>query len=424
VLLKALSGSRRYWAWLGFLGTLFLIGLIFYLRQFFLGLQVTDMSRDVSWGLYLANFTFLVGVAASGVMVVLPYYLHDYKQFRRLTTLGEFLAIAAVVMCIAFVLIDLGQPVRFINLFLHPSPNSILFWDILVLTGYLFLNVIIGWMVLDARRKGEAPKPWLKVIILVSIPWAISIHTVTAFIYSGLAAKPFWLTALMAPRFLASAFAAGPALLIIVCLVLRRFTSFDPGKEAIQKIAQIVTYALLATVFFFMVESFTILYSDIPEHTNHFWYLVSGLEGKTGLVPWMWTAFIFWIAAIVLMVRPSTRRNEKTLLFALALIFISMWIDKGLGLMVPGFFPSATGELVEYSPTANEWFVTLGVWALGFLVLTILCKIAISVMKDIGEELPSPEKDHTVPSDEFGKEVVVSAGSLGQDTVPLGTSGG
>jgi len=410
VLLKAFSGGRLYWAWLGFLGTLFLIGIICYLRQFFLGLQVTGMGRDVSWGLYLANFTFLVGVAASAVMVVLPYYLHNYKQFRRLTTLGEFIAIPAVLMCMAFVMIDLGQPTRFINLFLHPSPNSILFFDIIVLSGYLVLNVIIGFMVLNARRKDEAPKPWLKGIIYLSIPWAISIHTVTAFIYAGMAARPFWLTALMAPRFLASAFAAGPALLIITCLILRRFTTFDPGKEAIQKIVQIITYALLATVFFFLVEAFTILYSDIPGHKEHFWYMLTGWEGKTGLVPWTWTTLIFWLGAIVLLLRPSTRNNEKTLLIALVMVFISMWIDKGLIMMVPGFFPSPTGELVEYVPSASEWFITLGVWALGFLVLTMLYKIAISAMKDLGEDKPSPLKDYPVPHGEpaEGKHVPAS----------------
>lgn len=382
---------------MGFLGTLFLVGVVFYLRQFFLGLQVTGMGRDISWGLYLANFTFLVGVAASAVMVVLPYYIHNYKQFRRLTTLGEFIAIPAVIMCIAFVTIDLGQPTRFINLFLHPSPSSILFFDIVVLLGYLVLNVIIGYMVLNARRKDEAPKPWLKGIIYLSIPWAISIHTITAFIYAGLAARPFWLTALMAPRFLASAFAAGPALLLIACLILRRFTTFDPGKEAIQKIAQIVTYALLATVFFFLVEAFTVLYSDIPGHKEHFWYVLTGWEGKTGLVPWTWTTLIFWLVAIVLLIRPSTRKNETTLLFALVLVFISMWIDKGLVLMVPGFFPSPTGELVEYVPTVTEWLITLGVWGIGFFVLTILYKIAVSVFRETGEDKPSPIKDNSNP---------------------------
>jgi molybdopterin-containing oxidoreductase family membrane subunit len=235
------------------------------------------------------------------------------------------------------------------------------------------------------------------------------------------------MTALMAPRFLASAFAAGPALLIIAALILRRFTSFDPGKEAIQKMSQIVTYGLLTSVFFFMVESFTILYSDMPGHTNHFWYLVTGLDGNTGLVPWMWTAFIFWIAAAALLIMPKTRRNEKTLLIAVGLVFISMWIDKGLGLMVPGFLPSATGEIVEYSPTANEWLITLGVWGLGFLVMTVLYKIAVSVMKDLGEDKPHPIKDVAGPHPELeeGKGAPV-AGSLtpAPDEATAGASGG
>lgn len=394
---KALSGSRKYWLWLTLLLAIIIVGFIFYYRQYTQGLGVTGMSRDVSWGLYLANFTFLVGVAASAVMVVLPYYLHNHKEFRRITTLGEFMAIPAILMCILFVTVDLGQPTRLFNILLHPSPNSLLFWDVFVLTVYLLLNLVIGWYVLSARHKGKSPGAWITVLILISIPWAISIHTITAFIYSGLAARPFWMTALLAPRFLASAFSAGPALLIIACLVLRRFTTFDPGKEAIQRIAQIVTYALIAAVFFFLVETFTVLYSNMPEHTNHFWYLIRGLEGKTGLVPWMWTTLAFWVVAIVLLVNPATRKNEITLIIALVLVFVSMWIDKGLGLMVPGFFPSPTGELTEYLPTVTEWLITLGIWAIGIFVLTILYKIAISVFSEIGEDKPSPVEDSPGP---------------------------
>ena len=394
---KALKGSRKYWIWLAILGGLIGVGLGFYLRQFSEGLAVTGMSRDVSWGLYLANFTFLVGVAASAVMVVLPYYLHDYKAFRRMTTLGEFLAIPAIIMCIAFVVIDLGQPTRLVNIFLHPTPNSILFWDIVVLTGYLVLNVIIGWYVLSSRQKEQTPKSWIKILILVSIPWAISIHTVTAFIYSGMVARPFWLTALMAPRFLASAFAAGPAILIIASLALKRFTDFDPGKQAIQKLTTIATYATIITVFFFIAEAFTVFYSGNPEHADHLWLLIRGLEGNTTLVPWMWTTFVFWAVALGLLIYPATRKNEKTLILALALVFVSMWIDKGLVLMVPGFVPSPTGEITEYLPTMTEWLITLGVWAIGAFVLTILYKIATSVMKEIGEDKPDPIASHAVP---------------------------
>ena len=386
---KVFIGGRLYKAWILLLLAIIGAGFICYLLQWFYGLGITGMSRDVSWGLYIANFTFFVGVAASAVMVVLPYYLHNYKAFGRITTLGEFLAVAAVIMCILFVTIDLGQPTRIFNIILHPSPSSILFWDVIVLSAYLLLNLVIAWHVLNAQRNGEAPKAWVKPLILISIPVAISIHTVTAFIYSGLAARPFWLEALMAPRFLASAFASGPALLIIACLIIKRFARFDCGKEALQKLAQIVAYATIATVFFFVVEIFTVFYSQVPEDMIHFKYLLFGVDGKTAIVPWMWTTIIFWIAAIALLLIPRTRKREKTLAIAAVLVFVSMWIDKGLGLLMPGFIPSPLGGLTEYFPTVPEAFITLGVWGIGFLVLTIFYKITISVKKEIGEDEPA-----------------------------------
>jgi molybdopterin-containing oxidoreductase family membrane subunit len=218
---------------------------------------------------------------------------------------------------------------------------------------------------------------------------AISIHTVTAFIYSGLAARTFWLTALMAPRFLASAFASGPALLIILCLIMKRFTSFDAGKEAINKLTQIVTYALIITIFFFIVELFTVFYSQIPEHMITFQYLLFGVDGNTALVPWIWTAIVFWIVALVMLLTPRLRKKETALGIAMVLIFISMWIDKGMALLIPGFIPSPLGDFTQYFPTAPEVFVTLGIWGIGFLILTIFYKLAISVKEEIGDEDPA-----------------------------------
>jgi Ni/Fe-hydrogenase subunit HybB-like protein len=383
---KAFTGSRRYWAWILILLIVIAIGFGYYLLQWFRGLGVTGMSRDVSWGLYIANMTFLVGVAAGAVMVVLPYYLHNYKAFGKVTTFGEFLAVAAVAMCILFVTIDLGQPTRVLNILQYPQPHSILFWDVVVLSIYLVLNLVIAWHLLSAQRNEEPPKPWVKPLILISIPWAISIHTVTAFIYSGLASRPFWLTALMAPRFLSSAFAAGPALLIIACLIMKRFAHFDVGKEALQKLAQIVLYATIITVFFLIVEGFTVFYSQVPEDVSHLDFFFVGLSGQTTLVPWIWTCLIFWVAAIALLLVRRTRKNEKTLILAAALVFISMWLDKGLGLLVPGFTPSPLGTITQYLPTVPEILISLMVWAIGALILTIFYKITIGVKEEKGEE--------------------------------------
>ena len=378
----ALQGSRRYWTWVFFLLATMGIGFIAYLYQFRIGLGVTGMGRDVSWGLYIGQFTFLVGVAASGVMVVLPYYLHNYKAFGRITVLGEFLAIAAVVMCMLFIFVDMGQPRRVLNVILHPTPNSVMFFDMLVLSVYLLLNILVGWTVLGAERKGIAAPAWVKPFIILSIAWAPSIHTVTAFLYSGLPGRHFWLTAIMAARFLASAFSGGPALLIILALIVRKYTKFDAGKDAIQALGKIVTYFMITNVFFLGLEFFTAFYSKIPGHIEPFIYLYTGVEGHDKLVPVMWTSTILAVIALFLLIFPQFRRKENLLAIASIATFFSLWIEKGFGLIVGGFVPNPFEKITEYWPTLPESLITLAVWATGFFVLTILYKIAVSIKEE------------------------------------------
>ena len=371
---NAFRGGFRYWSLLGFWVLIILIGLAAYGRQFTEGLAVTGMNDDVTWGLYIAQFTFLVGVAASAVMVVLPYYLHNYKAFGRMVILGEGLAVSAVLMCMIFIFVDMGQPRRVMNVILHPTLNSMMFWDFMALTGYLGLNLVIGCVTFEAERKQAPPPGWVKPLIYLSIPWAVSIHTVTAFLYSGLAARPFWMSAILAPRFLASAFASGPSLLILLALILRKCTKFDPGKEAIQKLATIVTYAMLANVFFVLVELFTAFYSGMEHHQDAFKYLFAG-----PLAPWMWVCELLTVGAVVLLLMPCVRKNETYLAGICVAVIGAVWIEKGMGMVVAGFVPSPLGHPVEYAPTAAEIMITLGVYAIGFLVLSVLYKIVISV---------------------------------------------
>lgn len=379
---KALSGSNRYWAWVFFLLAVAGVGILAYMKQLNEGLGITGLSRDVSWGLYIGQFTFLVGVAASAVMLVIPYYLHDFKKFGKIVILGEFLAVSAVIMCVLFIMADMGQPMRVANILLHPTPGSIVFWDVVVLNGYLLLNLVIGWTTLGADRKGIKPPDWVKPLIYLSIPWAVSIHTVTAFLYAGIPGRHFWLTAVMAARFLASAFAAGPALLIILALIVRKYSKFDPGTEAIQAIGKIVTYAMFANVFLLGLEFFTAFYSNIPGHMHAFQYLYAGIDGHNKLVPLMWLSSILAVVALAILVFPHLRRNENILAFACVALFGSLWIDKGFGLIIGGFVPNMFEGITEYWPTMLETLITLGVWAIGFLILTVLYKVAIAVRED------------------------------------------
>jgi len=380
---KALIGGRAYWAWILFLMCVIGAGFLCYLWQLSYGLGITGLSRDVTWGFYISQFTYLVGIAASAVMVVLPYYLHSYKAFGKIAILGEFLAVSAVTMCMLFIFVDMGVPSRIFNMIRYATPNSVMFWDMVVLTGYLLLNITIAWTTLSAEKREEPPPKWIKPFIYISIPWAVSIHTVTAFLYSGLPGRHLWLSAIMAARFLSSAFASGPAFLTLLILIVRSVTNFDPGKEPVQKLAQIVTYAITINVFFLLLEIFTAFYSGIPEHKASFIYLFVGLDGHSKLVPWMWASVALSVLSIVLLVNPVTRHNEKTLAFACLAVFAGTWIDKGLGLVVGGFIPSPLGKITEYVPTAPELMISLGVYAVGFLVLTILYKIATAVKEEI-----------------------------------------
>ncbi len=381
---KALVGSKKYYALVFFLGAVFLVGFYFFLKQLAFGLGITGMSRDVSWGFYVAQFTYLVGVAASAVMVVLPYYLHNYKDYGKMTIFGEFLAIGAVTMCLLFIVVDIGQTHRLFNVLLHPTPNSMLFYDMIVLNGYLLINLICGWSALHGVYKGTKYPDWVKPFIYLSIPWAFSIHTVTAFLYAGLPGRHFWLTAVMAPRFLASAFCSGPALLLLLIYIVKAFTRFDPGEKAIRALAKTITYALLANLFLFGCELFTSFYSGIPGHQFSIKYLFAGLHGHMKLVPWMWTAYALMLVAAVLLVIPKTRNNLGLLPLLCILVVIGTWIDKGMGLIVGGFVPNPLERITEYMPTFPEVMISIGIYAAGFLIITVLYKIAISVMESRG----------------------------------------
>ncbi len=382
---KAVVGSRRYWTWILCLMGVIGVGFLCYLRQLSFGLGITGLSRNVTWGLYIGQFTFLVGVAASAVMVVLPYYLHNHKEFGRMAILGEFLAISSVSMCMLFIFVDMGQPWRILNVMLYPTPRSMMFWDMVSLGGYLVLNAVIALVTLDAERKGVSPAGWIKPVIILSIPWAVSIHTVTAFLYSGLPGRSFWLTAILAPRFLASAFASGPALLILLCLLLRKVTGYDVGTKAIRGLAVIVTYAMIINVFFLLMELFTSFYSQIPTLMEHFQNLYTGSRGQPSpMLFWGRTSVVLMAIALLLLLVPASRRNEGLLATACAMTFISLWVNKGICLVVSGFMPSPLGGMTPYVPTLPEMLISLGVWAVGALMITIFYKITLSVREGAG----------------------------------------
>jgi len=377
------EGSWLFYAWMIVLTAISLVGVHAWAVQVEQGMVVTAMNDHVSWGLYIANFTFLVGLAAGGVMMVIPAYIYHDRDMHDTVIIGELLAIAAIIMCLCFVVVDLGRPDRFWHLLPFIGkfnwPISMLTWDVIVLNGYLLLNLHICGYLLYKRFLGETPeKRWYIPFVFISIAWAISIHTVTAFLYSGLGGRPFWNTALLAPRFLTSAFVAGPAFIIVVMQIIQRIIKTKTGSGAIKTLTGIMRITILINLIMAASEIFTAFYTG-GAHAVSSQYLYFGHHGKDALVPWIWTSMACMVISAILLLRPKVYEHLWTLDIACVLVFVGVWIEKGMGLIIPGFIPSTLHEWVEYIPSITEWKVTAGIWAGGLMIYTLLLKVAIHV---------------------------------------------
>lgn len=373
-------GDWRYHAWMTALSLVALGGVYAYCHQFVHGLAVSGMTDQVSWGMYIANFTYLVGLAAAAAMLVIPVYVYRNLHLHDVVIFGELLAVSVIVMCLLFVMVDLGRPDRFHHLLLRFNfPMSMLTWDVIALNGYLLLNLHICGYLIHCAYCGRTPsKKFYIPFVFIAIAWAISIHTVTAFLYVGLGGRPFWNSAIIAPRFLASAFAAGPAFIILTLQIVRHFTSHRVSDDALFTLRRIVQVALIINLFLLLCELFTEFYAD-THHIASAQYLFLGLHGYNALVPWIWTAIAMNVVATTLFMLPLSRAL-KTLNIACVLAIVGIWIEKGMGLIVPAFIPSPLGEIVEYSPTLHETMICLGIWAFGLLVYTILVRVSVPVL--------------------------------------------
>ena len=378
-------GSKLYYTWCFFLMAIIATGFLFYMRQHDVGLIATKMNDQVSWGLYIANFTYLVGAAAAAVLLVIPSYVYHFKPIKEIVVLGELFAASSIVMAILFVMVDLGRLDRFWHMLPVMGrmnfPQSLLAWDVLALNGYLFLNLLIPiYLLVKFYYRKEPNWKFILPFILVSIPMAVAIHTVTAFLYNGLPARPFWNASILAPRFLASAFCSGPAIIIIIFQIIRRVSvhQIEIEDSALFKIAELIAYAMFLNLFLLSAEIFKEYYSQTV-HIASFRYLFEGLHGHRELVPWIWSAMTMNVIAFFIFLIPQTRKRLTTLNLGCLLVIIGVWIEKGPGFVIPGFVPDPLGEIYEYLPNLLELMVSFGIWATGLLVFTFLMKVAIPI---------------------------------------------
>jgi molybdopterin-containing oxidoreductase family membrane subunit len=378
------DGGPLFYAWMTVLTALALVGMNAWAQQMGQGLILTSMTDHVSWGLYIANFTFAVGLAAGGVMMVIPAYLYDDDEMHDVVIIGELLAISAIVIALLFVVADMGRPDRFWHLIPGIGrmnwPISMLTWDVVVLNGYLIINLhITGYMVYSRFIGKPLNRRWYIPFVLLSIGWAISIHTVTAFLYNGLGSRPFWNDAIIAPRFIASAFVTGPAFLIVALGLIKRFTRLAIPDSPVQTLTSIMRVTVVINLFLLGSEAFTQFYTG-GAHAASAHYLYFGIGEHRALVPWIWSAIALNSSAALLLLSPLSHRSHAVVLLTCFMVFAGVWIEKGMGMIIPAFVPSTMHEIVEYVPSLTEWKLTVGLWAIGIGIFTIAVKITTQIL--------------------------------------------
>lgn len=348
------------------------------------GLVFTGMSDHVLWGLYISFFIFWVGVAAAGIMFGIGAYVFRSPGFTRIAVLGEAMAIIALVIVILLLVVDLGRPIR--ALFLLPRlPNlrSMLDWDFVVLTGYLVINAV-GYLytVHNYRQDRGLPERFVVPFIVVAAPFAISIHTVTAFISQALVARPAWHSPLLAPRYVATAFASGPALLLIALYIAERCVrGFRVDFEVYRKTMYVVVGSLIVGLYFTASEMQEVFwYTTEPLKRMQVLALVSGESvWWLGLLFWLWVS-VGAAAAISPVVSPSVRGTKEGVVAVSIMAVVAVVAEKTFTIILPAFIPDVLGQVVGYEPTPVEVFITLGVHALGFALFAVLAKAAIKAL--------------------------------------------
>ncbi|MEB3807053.1 MAG: polysulfide reductase NrfD [Desulfurococcales archaeon] len=348
------------------------------------GLVLTGVNEDVPWGLYISFFTFWVGVAASAVIFSFAGYVFNDKAFKVVVPIAEAQAVVALIITVWGIVANLGHPERGLVLMPQfPNLRSMLDWDFTVIFTYMILNAVAFVYTIHVyRRGGELPKKFIIPYMIISSPFAIGIHTVTAWIFHALTARPALNTALLAPRFIATAFASGPALLLIVLFILEKTTGwFKVDFYVYRKTIYVITIALVTGLFFTLAEVHEVFWYTTEPFKKEQW--TATLYG--GSIPiltqlfWLWVTF--GLAAAVLGIIPSARRTRVGALYISILTFIAVFSEKTLATILPGFVVNPLNMPSTYNITPLEVFVSIGIHATVFILYAILIRSYIVTLR-------------------------------------------
>lgn len=375
---NTLVGSKVYYAWMGFLLVLSSFGVWGFYHHITVGLITTGMRDQVSWGISIGTYAFLIGVATSVIILLIPGYIYNWKPAKNIVIVGEILALSALTMCILFVMTDIGRPERFWHMLpflgILNLPSSLMGWNAVVMPAYFFFDLFIIIYILYKAYVGKGyNEKFVYGYVIFMIFWAIVAHSITAFIFNVLPAHPYWNASILVPRFIATALASGGAILLLVLQMVRKIGQVEIDDEAVFKIADILNYVMFLNLLLFLSEVIMIFTSENQRFTHMRYYFV-------GLRSYAWVAIFCNFSAYFLLMFRKLRENYFYLNIACVFIFIGIFIEKGIGLVIPGYIPTPLGEVYHYTPTLGEWAMMAGISGIGLIVATVFLKIAIPLV--------------------------------------------
>ena len=359
------------------------IGLALWIWQLSQGLALTNMRNLDSWGLYITNFMFLVGLSAGGLIISSVPRAFGIAGFGGISKIAVWTSICCTVLAIGFVVIDLGQPLRLWELFAYSNLSSPLMWDIIVLAVYLILSIGYLWATLRAEAGGVSPVA-LRVISVVALVCAVLVHSVTAWIFGLQAGRAMWHTALLAPWFVSSALVCGVALVLVAVIALRRAGYLELDQKNVVKMLKLLGVFVMVDLYFFGCDLLT---EGFPggEGANVVAMLTSG-----ALAPFFWAEIVLCAFTAVVAFVPALRRNGLIVVASLAAIVAIFCkrvqllvggfqlpnldypaVVSGSGLTDAGAATQALGGSMVYFPSPIEFGIVLGVFGLGALALLL-----------------------------------------------------
>jgi molybdopterin-containing oxidoreductase family membrane subunit len=352
------------------------IGLSAFLYQWANGLGVTGLSNTISWGMYIISFMFLVGVSAGGLIVVAGSELVESDRFEPLTRLAVVVSGTAIAAAAISILPDLGRPQLVWKMIWQPHWTSPLIWDVIVITVYLTIAAVDLWLL---TRPQPQPKA-LRTMAFIALPAAVLVHSVTAWIFGLLVARPFWNTALLAPMFVSSALVSGTALLIVVAYAVERTTDWDPSERVFPDLGRLMVWFIGVDAFLLFAEILTTYLSRVPDHLKQLNVILVGR-----LAPVFWAEVLIGVVVPFAVFASRLRYRRGWVVAAAALALVGVFFKRinivmtsmfeplvGLAPGIPGGRPGQGFRPDQiYVPTIVEVGVLIGVAAFVGALITL-----------------------------------------------------